>query len=131
MTTVQLSPIDPEAASYAARVFLAEGIPSTEVRAAAATSPCPAMLHAVADAMDVAVLSQIAASMRFVNEVAEQIARGGPATGHDDTPLERYDRQAHLTWYERQHPDAENWPPYPRDDDEAAQAIARYAPASS
>lgn len=51
-TVTELRPIDPEAASYAAQAFAAEGIPAAEVRATAATSPCPALLLAVADAMD-------------------------------------------------------------------------------
>lgn len=40
--------------------------------------------------------------------------------------LERYDRGAHLTWYEKRYPDAENWPMEPLTDDEAVDAIAEY-----
>jgi hypothetical protein len=42
-------------------------------------------------------------------------------------PLDAYDRQAHLAWYERQFPDSDLWPPYPRTDAEAAEFIAQYA----
>lgn len=40
--------------------------------------------------------------------------------------LTAYDRQAHLAAWERMYPRRPEWPPYPRDDAEAAQAIAFY-----
>lgn len=41
--------------------------------------------------------------------------------------LDAYDRQAHLTWYERQYPDLPEWPPETRDAAGAVRAIAQYA----
>lgn len=42
------------------------------------------------------------------------------------TPMQRYDRQAHIAWHERTHPDADIWPRQPLTDDEALAAIADY-----
>ena len=44
----------------------------------------------------------------------------------EGSPLRDYDRQAHLAWYERQHPDSDNWPPYPSTNYQAAEYIAQY-----
>lgn len=41
------------------------------------------------------------------------------------TPLQRYDRGAHLAWAERMYPDADK-PAYPVTEDEAIRAIAEY-----
>jgi hypothetical protein len=41
-------------------------------------------------------------------------------------PLAAYDRRKHLQWFEQEHPGALEWPPEPRDDDEAARYIAAY-----
>lgn len=60
----------------------------------------------------------------LVRVIASLTAQLYPET--ERTPLQRYDRQAHLLWYDRTHPGAENWPPYPRTDEEAARYIADY-----
>lgn len=42
------------------------------------------------------------------------------------TPLQQYDRQAHLNWYEQKYPNRPEWPPYPRTNLEASDAILAY-----
>lgn len=42
------------------------------------------------------------------------------------SPLKAYDRQRHLEWFEDRYPTLPNWPPYPRDEEEAARYIAAY-----
>lgn len=63
----------------------------------------------------------------------------GLRTGHDiakgaeansQSPLERYERRAHIAWHERKYPGAPNWPPYPSTNHEAAEVIAQYTGAS-
>lgn len=46
--------------------------------------------------------------------------------GNSQSPLEQYDRQAHLVWHENRYPEAPNWPPYPASNHEAAEVIAAY-----
>jgi transcriptional regulator with XRE-family HTH domain len=42
------------------------------------------------------------------------------------SPLDRYDRGAHLAWWERVRPGAPEWPPHPATEAEALKAIADY-----
>lgn len=41
-------------------------------------------------------------------------------------PLQQYNRQAHLAWYEKTYPNLPEWPPVPRTNLEASDAILAY-----